>query len=84
MNPLPLTDPTGRVMAYACGRCLHVGVSGERDRLAETEAALCAEVRRLKAELHREREANRPLRHEVEQLRARLPDPSPGTGRVES
>lgn len=30
MNPLPLTDPTGRVLAYACGRCLHVGASGER------------------------------------------------------
>lgn len=30
MNPLPLTDPTGRVLAYACGRCLHVSISGER------------------------------------------------------
>lgn len=30
MNPLPLTNPTGRVLAYACGRCLHVGASGER------------------------------------------------------
>lgn len=30
MNPLPLTDPTGRVLAYACGRCLHVGTSGVR------------------------------------------------------
>lgn len=43
-----------------------------RNLLAETEVALCAEVRRLKAELHQEREANRPLRHEVEQARARV------------
>lgn len=53
-----------------------LGPEDERDSarnlLAETEAALCAEIRRLKAELHREREANRPLRHEVEQARARV------------
>lgn len=27
MNPLPLTDPTGRVLAYVCGRCLCPGAS---------------------------------------------------------
>lgn len=37
-----------------------------------TEAALCDQIRHIKAQLHQEREADRPLRHEVEQVRAEL------------
>ena len=45
-----------------------------RDQLAAEREAYAHGLALVRADLHREREANRPLRHEVEQLRAAVAD----------
>lgn len=37
-NPIPLASPDGRVFAYACGTCLHLGSSGEMMLAHDDEA----------------------------------------------